>query len=169
VTRKFVNVLKVKNTLINILKVKNTLINLGWSGSSCNQCSSDIFCNGHGSCSLLSGKCNCNRGWEGERCNIPHCNNIPSYKKNVCSGRGKCVDYNVCNCTNEYSGKDCQNNLCFGRESIDPYVCSGKFNLIQEMETVVYRINVNVCMDMLVWFVISPHAMEKIIVRVYSF
>src|SRR5690606_7596190 len=47
----------------------------------------------------------------------------------VCSGHGKCVNWNQCACDEGYYGSECQfsssSTICFGKESTDPTVCSG--------------------------------------------
>jgi len=46
----------------------------------------------------------------------------------VCSGHGKCINWNQCSCDEGYSGPECQYSetvTCFGKDSTDPTVCSG--------------------------------------------
>jgi len=44
----------------------------------------------------------------------------------VCSGHGKCVNYNKCHCDKGYYGEECQFTTCFGTNSTHPNVCNGR-------------------------------------------
>ena len=46
----------------------------------------------------------------------------------VCSGHGKCINWNECFCDEGYVGNECSFPICFGKNSTNPLVCSGHGN-----------------------------------------
>ena len=56
-------------------------------------------CSGHGRCGALSGRCECDRGWEGPLCERPACTH-------GCHGNGVC-EGGKCACSVGFRGDSC--------------------------------------------------------------
>ncbi|XP_019614633.1 PREDICTED: uncharacterized protein LOC109462522 [Branchiostoma belcheri] len=62
-------------------------------------------CSYHGSC--MGRTCICDRGWKGEDCSKPNCN-----ERNDCGEFGTCVGPNICRCRNGWQGRACTVSYC---------------------------------------------------------
>lgn len=72
---------------------------------------SDCGCK-HGKCDILAFGCICDKGWEGEKCEKPHCHDIGD------CNHGKCIDVDKCECEDGWAddGADrCKKPLCTGK------------------------------------------------------
>merc|ERR1712100_904665 len=88
----------------------------GFAGASCQLSPCPKNCNNNGKC--VSGKCQCNNGWQGDACTTyKFCLEVSQTHK--CSGHGECDEASkTCKCASGFSGKTCSDTEC-------PRMCSG--------------------------------------------
>lgn len=77
-----------------------------------------VDCSGHGQCQSQEGKCKCEEGWSGDKCEHNTCpgpddQKYPAESHNACYGRGICnTEDGTCECQAPFMGYACQNAGC---------------------------------------------------------
>lgn len=91
-----------------------------YTGNVCNIRECNIDCSGHGTCSLQTQSCKCNKGWFGKNCEFKVC---PATRFGSCGGHGLCDESTgLCSCDENWTGGACHIPRCVAGTSVD---CSG--------------------------------------------
>ena len=91
-----------------------------YTGIVCNERECNMECGEHGSCSLQTQTCKCEKGWFGKSCEFKTC---PTTRFGVCGGHGLCDEATgVCACDDTWTGGSCHIPRCVAGTNID---CSG--------------------------------------------